>query len=157
MTRFALSRGPHRCCSLVLERQVLFVQNIHTYGARYIMHTLNQLRAGPRQSICCPSTWSRSKVGVTTSYIIDFMPLNWSHIQLVHLNCGQLRRISTFYQSNHPISLQLLVYSNSPKFQFPLTRVCISDVKEDVGLATLKELRGRFGEEKVHFSTWMWK
>ena len=24
MTRFALSRGPHRCYSLILERQVLF-------------------------------------------------------------------------------------------------------------------------------------
>lgn len=30
-------------------------------------------------------------------------------------------------------------------------KVCISDVKVDVGLATLKELRGRFGEEKVLF------
>ena len=68
MTRFALSRGPHRCSSLVLEREDLFSRTyiymvhmyIHTYGARYIMHTLintlNQLRAGPRQSICCPST-----------------------------------------------------------------------------------------------------
>ena len=94
-------------------------------------------------------------MGVTTSYIIDFMPLNWSHIQLVRLNCGQILGISTVYQLDQPISLQLLVYSNSPKFQFPLTRVCISDVKEDVGLATLKELRGRFGEEKVDFSTLM--
>ena len=45
MTRFALSRGLHRCCSLILERQVLFSRTyiymvhmyIHTYGARYII------------------------------------------------------------------------------------------------------------------------
>jgi len=30
-------------------------------------------------------------------------------------------------------------------------KVCISDVKVDVGLTTLEELRGRFGEEKVLF------
>ena len=35
MTRFALSRDPHRCYSLILERQVLFsrtyIYMVHTY------------------------------------------------------------------------------------------------------------------------------
>ena len=30
-------------------------------------------------------------------------------------------------------------------------RVCISDVREEGGLATLKELREKFGEKKVTF------
>ena len=30
-----------------------------------------------------------------------------------------------------------------------ITRVCISDVREEGGLATLKELREKFGAEKV--------
>ena len=30
-------------------------------------------------------------------------------------------------------------------------RVCISDVREEGGLATLNELREKFGDEKVHY------